>query len=87
MFIKSIVVAALAMSAVFALPLDPALIREYPPNAVKCPQMCTMEYKPVCAISAAGAHQMFGNACVLFVHNCKHPNDQFVVSSQGECYL
>ncbi|KAF9320238.1 hypothetical protein BG003_006822 [Podila horticola] len=87
MSFKSIVISALAMSAVSALPLDPALIRENPSNAANCPQMCTMEYKPICATSTTGAYQMFGNACVLFVHNCKHPNDQFVASSQGECYL
>ncbi|KAG0083876.1 hypothetical protein BGZ93_001550, partial [Podila epicladia] len=81
------VVAALAMSTASAFPIDPSLIREDLSHTANCPQMCTMEYKPICAISAAGAHQMFGNACLLFVHNCKHPYRQFVASSQGECYL
>ncbi|KAI9238588.1 MAG: hypothetical protein BYD32DRAFT_413367 [Podila humilis] len=87
MFFKSIVVVALAISSVSALPLDPALIREDSASAAKCPEMCTMEYKPVCAISTAGTHLMFGNACALFVYNCKHPSNQFVASSQGECLL
>ncbi|KFH69205.1 hypothetical protein MVEG_06006 [Podila verticillata NRRL 6337] len=87
MFFKSIVVVALAISSVSALPLDPALIREDSASAANCPEMCTMEYKPVCATSTAGTHLMFGNACALFVYNCKHPSNQFVASSQGECLL
>lgn len=46
-----------------------------------CPSICTADYTPVCAADPGdqtSTPRLFGNKCVLSVHNCEHNSSKIM---------
>ena len=50
-------------------------------NFLDCPQLCTMDYSPVCGTDG----KTYSNKCALEVAACKTRKTDLAVASQGEC--
>ncbi|KAG0267333.1 hypothetical protein BGZ95_002866 [Linnemannia exigua] len=59
--------------------------KDIPAPAPKCDFMCTMDDKPVCGKAKDGKTSTFSNSCILALHNCQHPTDQFELIANNAC--
>ncbi|KAG0378234.1 hypothetical protein BGX24_004418 [Mortierella sp. AD032] len=53
--------------------------------APTCDFMCTMDDNPVCGKTKDGKTSTFSNSCILALHNCQHPTDQFELIANTAC--
>ncbi|XP_077284034.1 vasotab-TY1-like [Arctopsyche grandis] len=57
-----------------------------------CPDVCPMNFQPLCGISSTGETRTFGNRCEMETYNCRQllgirrkTNLDFTKKSDGEC--
>lgn len=60
---------------------EPATTAPAPANTVKCSQMCSSDYTPVCGSNG----KTYANACALSVAQCENPNASIAKMSDDEC--
>nr|XP_022919292.1 turripeptide Pal9.2-like [Onthophagus taurus] len=53
--------------------------------ADECPQVCTMEYNPLCVKDVSGETHTFANPCELRSKTCNEPHKGYTLVKLGEC--